>query len=164
MEIVWRTSASRRADNGFIQYFLAHSVCCFILTYRVLLENHFEGCGTKLINWSFWIKLEFLSSSFKRGRFLLLHEQKSKRNEVMYSSGNNPVPILSEDQSIVRERTHPTYSVHKFLVDHPASLLPRLGGVYSLKWVGLKKALWKDRRFSNYNTLHQAFFYTNRDT
>ena len=47
----------------------------------------------------------------------------------MSGSGNNPVPILSENQSIVRERTHQTYSVYKFLADDPASLLFRLGAV-----------------------------------
>ena len=51
------------------------------------------------------------------------------------------VSILSEMQSIIRERTHQTYSLCKFLVDHPASLLLNLGGVYVLNRVSSKKVV-----------------------
>ena len=57
----------------------------------------------------------------------------------MPGSGKNPVTILSEIQSEVRERSNQTYSVYKFVVNRPASLLPRLRVVYAPNWKGLRK-------------------------
>ena len=146
-----KTSVKIKADGSLIRNFRCHWVCSFILAHSVLLalviskgSSYLWRLRNKKCKLKFLDETSFCPAASKTVDFC---NHSSKSNEVLPGSSNNAVAILSENQSIVRERIHRTYSVYNFLVDHMASLLPLLGSVYALNWVGLRKAKWKDHRF-----------------
>ena len=107
------TSARRKADCDFLQHFCSHLMCCLIWFHQVLLAVAI--CKGSIYLWRLWNEKYKMKFFDKSGVFCLAASKdvnfwsySSKSSEVLPGSGKNPVPILSELQSKVRERTHQT--------------------------------------------------------